>query len=240
MDKLKIHYQPVTLVDQVEDILLTYFREHNLKVGDSIPNELELASSLGVARSVLREALSRLKMMGMIESRTRKGMILTEPSILGVMKKVIDPRILSESSLFDILGFRIALEMGICDDLFRNITFEDIAELEEIVRMGIVFENNEYAPISEFTFHAKLYEITGNRTIREFQEIIHPVMVFVKDKFKEFLEPINIEIKRRGELVTHADLLEYIKRRDEAGYRNALERHFAVYKKFMENRTKLV
>lgn len=240
MDKLKIHYQPVTLVDQVEDILLTYFREHNLKVGDSIPNELELASSLGVARSVLREALSRLKMMGMIESRTRKGMILTEPSILGVMKKVIDPRILSESSLFDILGFRIALEMGICDDLFRNITFEDIAELEEIVRMGIVFENNEYAPISEFTFHAKLYEITGNRTIREFQEIIHPVMVFVKDKFKEFLEPINIEMKRRGELVTHADLLEYIKRRDEVGYRNALERHFAVYKKFMENRTKLV
>lgn len=77
--------------------------------------------------------------------------------------------------------------------------------------MGIAFENNEYAPISEFTFHAKLYEITGNATIREFQEIIHPVMVFVKDKFKELLEPINIEIKERGELVTHADLLGFWK-----------------------------
>lgn len=125
--------------------------------------------------------------MGMIETRTRKGMILTEPSILGGMKRVVDPRILSEDSLFDILGFRIALEIGICSDLFRNITPEDIVELEEIVRLGIVFENNEYAPISEFTFHAKLYEITGNKTIREFQEIIHPVMVFVKDKFKGFL-----------------------------------------------------
>ena len=239
MYNLKLHNQAVTLVDQVEDSLLNYFREHDLRIGDSIPNELDLAAARGVARSVLREALSRLKMMGMIETRTRKGMILTEPSILGGMKRVVDPRILSEDSLFDILGFRIALEIGICSDLFRNITPEDIVELEEIVRLGIVFENNEYAPISEFTFHAKLYEITGNKTIREFQEIIHPVMVFVKDKFKRFLEPINVEMKKNGDLVTHADLLEYIKKNDEAGYRDALERHFAVYKIFMSEREKL-
>ena len=151
MDKLKIYNQSVTLVDQVEDKLLNYFKNNDLRTGDPIPNELELAATLGVARNVLREALSRLKMMGMIESRTRRGMILTEPSILGGMKRVVDPRILSEESLFDILGFRIALEIGICSDLFRNITSEDIAELEEIVKMGVMFENNEYAPVSEFT-----------------------------------------------------------------------------------------
>ena len=96
---------------------------------------MELAAALGVARSVLREALSRLKMMGMIETRTRRGMILTEPTILGGMKRVVDPRILGEEALFDILGFRIALEIGICSDIFRNITPEDISELEEIVKM---------------------------------------------------------------------------------------------------------
>ena len=236
MDKLKIYNQSVTLVDQVEDKLLNYFKNNDLRTGDPIPNELELAATLGVARNVLREALSRLKMMGMIESRTRRGMILTEPSILGGMKRVVDPRILSEESLFDILGFRIALEIGICSDLFRNITSEDIAELEEIVKMGVMFENNEYAPVSEFTFHEKLYEITGNRTISEFQGIIHPVMVFVKDKFKDLLEPINIEMKEKGEIVTHEDLLEFIKKKDEEGFRRALEKHFAVYKIFMNNR----
>lgn len=240
MEHLKVHNQPVTLVDQVEDNLLTYFRKHDLRVGDAIPNELDLAAALGVARSVLREALSRLKMMGMIETRTRKGMILTEPSILGGMKRVVDPRILSENSLFDILGFRIALEIGICSELFRNITPADIVELEEIVRMGIVFENNEYAPISESTFHSKLYEITGNQTIHDFQEIIHPVMVFVKDKFKSLLEPINIDMKQRGELVTHADLLDYIKKHDEAGFRSALECHFSVYRVFMRKRMKSI
>lgn len=237
MDSLKVHSQTVTLVDQVEDKLLNYLKEKDLRAGDPIPNELELAAALGVARSVLREALSRLKMMGMIESRTRRGMVLREPSILGGMKRVVDPRILSEESLFDILGFRIALEIGICSDLFRNITSEDIAELEEIVKMGIVFENNEYAPVSEFRFHAKLYEITGNKTISEFQEIIHPVMIFVKNKFKDLLEPINIEMKENGLIVTHADLLNYLKKKDEAGYRKAIELHFEVYKRFMNSKT---
>ena len=174
----------------------------------------------------------------MIETRTRRGMILTEPSILGGMKRVVDPRILSEDSLFDILGFRIALEIGICSDLFRNVTQKDIEELEKIVRLGIVFENNEYAPISEFSFHAKLYEITGNKTISEFQEIIHPVMTFVKDKFKDLLEPINIEMKRKGKIITHSDLLGYLKKGDENGYRKAIELHFEVYKTFMRNRQK--
>lgn len=236
MEHLRICTPLATLVDQVEDNLLTYFREHDLRAGDAIPNELELAAALGVARSVLREALSRLKMMGLIETRTRRGMILREPSILGGMKRVVDPRIMSEHSLFDVLGFRIALEMGICSDLFNNITPKDIHDLEEIVRLGVAFENNEYAPISEFTFHAKLYEVTGNRTILEFQEIIHPVMIFVKNKFKELLEPINIQLKTKGELVTHADLLGFLKKNDEAGYREALERHFAIYKVFMNHR----
>lgn len=234
MNTLKIDNHPITLVDQVEDKLLTYIKEKNLKIGDPIPNESELAAALGVARNVLREALSRLKMMGMIESRTRRGMTLKEPSILGGMKRIIDPRILSEETLFDILGFRIALEIGLCSDLFKKITDQDIEDLEEIEKMGIAFGNNEYAPISEYSFHAKLYEITGNRTISEFQSIIHPVMNFVKDKFKDLLSPINAEIEKKGELVTHADLLTFIKKKDEDGFRKALEKHFAVYKIFMD------
>lgn len=236
MEKLKIQNNSITLVDQVEDKLLSYFKEQDLQTGDHIPNEMELSAALGVARSVLREALSRLKMMGMIETRTRRGMILSEPSILGGMKRVVDPRILSEDALFDILGFRIALEIGICNDIFKNITREDIKELEEIVNVGIMYENNEYAPFSEFSFHTKLYQITGNKTIAEFQNIVHPVMTFVKDKFKEYLAPINIRLKQEGRIVTHQDLLQYLKNKDEDGYRKALEQHFEVYKIFIRQK----
>ena len=51
MDTLKLHGQAITLVDQVEDNLLTYFRTKDLRAGDAIPNEMELAAALGVARS---------------------------------------------------------------------------------------------------------------------------------------------------------------------------------------------
>lgn len=225
--------KPVTLVDQVEDRLLLYFRDQNFKVGDSIPNEMELVEALGVARGVLREALSRLKMVGMIESRTRRGMVLKEPSLFGGMRRIIDPRILSESSLLDMLGFRIALELGICHEIFLNITSEDINDLEEIESLGDRFGNNVYSSVSEYRFHSKLYEITGNHTISEFQSIIRPIMDFVEEKFKVFLEPINVELRRQGRLVSHKDLLVYIKSNDEEGFRQALERHFAVYKIFM-------
>ena len=236
MDTLLVDNQTTTLVDKVEDGLLNYLKEKDLRTGDPIPNEAELSATLGVARSVLREALSRLKMMGLIETRTRRGMILSEPSLLGGMKKIVNPLILSENTLFDILGFRIALEIGISEDIFRHLTDKDLAELEDIVKMGTAFENNAYSPVSEFTFHAKLYEITGNKTISEFQNIIHPVMTFVKKKFKDFLEPINIEMKKKGKLVTHADLLDFLKKRDGTGYRKAIEMHFEVYRIFMSNR----
>lgn len=233
MNGLKIESKGVTLVDQVEDRLLTYIKENKLEVGDSIPNEMELAAALGVARNVLREALSRLKMIGMIESRTRRGMILREPSFLNDVHKKIDPRMLSEKSLLDILGLRVALELGICHDIFIHLTPEVIKELDEIVQLGEATENNEYSQISEYSFHSKLYEITGNQTITEFQSIIHPIMDFVKAKFKDVFEPINKEIKAKGEMVTHKDLLAYIKKNDEEGYRKALEKHFAPYHIFI-------
>jgi len=222
---MKIEINQTTLIDQVEDSLLTYFKKNDLGRGDSIPNENSLAAELGVARSVVREALSRLKMMGLIHARPRKGMVLTEPSILGGMKRVIDPRVLSEETILDLLDFRIALEIGISTDIFRKITPKDIEELSEIVKMGIVFENNEYALISESAFHTKLYKIT------------HPILVYVKEKFKDYLKPINIEMSKSGRIATHADLLDFIKKGDEKGYRDAIERHFEVYKIFKVNRS---
>ena len=213
---MKIEINQTTLIDQVEDSLLTYFKKNDLRRGDSIPNENNLAAELGVARSVVREALSRLKMMGLIHARPRKGMVLTEPSILGGMKRVIDPRVLSEETILDLLEFRIALEIGISSDIFRKITPKDI---------------------EESAFHTKLYKITGNKIISEFQEIIHPILVYVKEKFKDYLKPINIEMSKSGKIATHADLLDFIKKGDEKGYRDAIERHFEVYKIFKVNRS---
>ena len=165
--------------------------------------------------------------------------MLTDTITLARTKIVVDTRIMSQESLLDLLGFRVALEIGISSDIFHNIKEQDIMELEEIVNAGVALGNNEYANLSEYTFHSKLYEITGNKTIVQFQSIIHPVMNFVKTNLRERVEAINIELEKKGKIVTHTDLLNFIKNKDEMGYRNAIEQHFYVYKKLIYDRAVL-
>ncbi|MBO5187861.1 MAG: FadR family transcriptional regulator [Alistipes sp.] len=238
MKALKIENNHKTLVDSVEESLIRYFKEQGLRPGCSIPNETELAASLGVGRAVLREALSRFKMTGMVVSRTRKGMVLEEPSLLNGLKRCINPLLMRESTLRDILEFRIALEIGISNNIFRNVTEADIAELEEIVEMSQMIGTNKYAPISEHRFHTKLYEITGNHIISEFQDIIYPVLDFVKEQESDFFGPIEQELSQSGDLVTHRHLLDYIKRKDLVGYKKAIEEHFKLYTIYLERHKK--
>ena len=234
MEGPKLDNRNTTLVDSVEESLIRFFKEQGLRPGSSIPNEAELAASLGVGRPVLREALSRFKMTGMIVSRTKKGMVLGEPSLLGGMKRCINPLLMNESTLRDILEFRVALEIGISSNIFRNLTDADIEELEQIVEMSQVIGNNKYAPVSEHRFHTKLYEITGNDIISEFQKVIYPALDFVKEQSRDFFEPIERELSENGEPVTHRHLLEFIKRGDLEGYKHAIVDHFKLYTIYLE------
>lgn len=238
MDSLRIQDQKITLVDQVQEMLLDYLIDNGFHLGDTLPNEMELAESLGVARSVLREALSRFKMTGLIESRSRRGMIVSEPSLMSGMRRIVNPIWMTDDTLMDILELRISMEIGITDSIFRNITSEDIEELDSIVKAGEMLGGFRYSPVSEYDFHTKLYEISGNKSIMEFQSIIHPVMIFVKDKFKNYFSEIAAELEKAGEGVTHADLLTYLKSGDQEGYLTAIRGHFKLYNEYLKSRRK--
>jgi DNA-binding FadR family transcriptional regulator len=67
-----------TLVDKVEAKLVALLKERKLKVGDSIPKEMELAETLGVSRTVIREALLRMRMLGLIDSKRRRAQITVQ------------------------------------------------------------------------------------------------------------------------------------------------------------------
>lgn len=235
MESLEMRGSNRTLVDVVEEKLLQYLKDNDYCIGCTVPNEMELASSLGVARSVVREALSRLKMIGLIESRTRRGMIVREPSLLGGMRRLIDPRNLSEKTLCNLFEIRIMLETGMTYRLFENLNDRYLKELEDIVKMESALEYNEYSAMGELNFHSKLYEIAGNSTIMEFEQILYLIMEFAKEKFQEHLKPLNKELLRQGKLVSHADLFQLLADRDEEGYAQAIDRHLYVYKLFLRN-----
>src|SRR5690348_10519134 len=215
-----------SLVDKVEKKLVEIMQQKKLKVGDSIPKELELAETLGVSRTVVREALLRLRMMGLLESKKKKGAVITNPDLFGIMSKSMNPHILDQETLKEIFEIRLVLEIGMADFLFQRIKKEDIEELKEIVSNEPPATQYHLFNIEhEIAFHGKLYEITGNNTMKKFQKMLLPVFDYVH----------NSGLLRRQPLlkvfVSHKGLVDILEEGTPEQFRNAmrfhLENHFA-------------
>lgn len=234
MNNLKIDSKNVTLVDLVEEKLLEYFKIKGFVPGDSIPTEVELSTALGVGRSVLREALSRFRMLGLVTSRTKRGMVLSEPDLLGGLNKVIEPTILSLGNIKQILGLRIALEIGNSYLIMKHITPEDILELELIIGDYHASKYNKFTAYGDHAFHTKLHQIAGNDIISRYLEIFYKVFVFVNENFKKYFIKYAKSVPK-SELVTHRQLLEKLKDRDITGFQFLMQKHLELYIDFIDS-----
>lgn len=208
-----------SLVDRVENSLVQLLQEKKLKVGDSIPTELELCNSLGVSRTVVREALLRLRLMGLIESKKKKGSVITSPDIFGVLSKSMNPHILDQDTLREIFQIRLVLEIGMADFIFQHITPQDIEELKIIVDNEPDISQNLLFNIEhEIAFHGKLYDITGNKTLRKFQSMLLPIFDYVHNSGL---------LKQQGNLkfVSHKGLVDILENGSPELFRNAMRNH---------------
>jgi len=215
-----------SLVDKVEANLVTLLQERKLKVGDAIPKELELANSLGVSRTVIREAMLRLRVMGLITSKKKKGAVITSPDLFGNMSKSMNPHILDQETLKQMFEIRLVLEIGMADFIFQRITKEDIAQLREIVSHEPPATQHHLFNIEhEIAFHGKLYEITGNENMKKFQSMLLPVFDYVHHSGL-LKKPIS-----QKKFVSHKGLIDIIENGSPELFRNAmrnhLENHFA-------------
>jgi GntR family transcriptional repressor for pyruvate dehydrogenase complex len=202
-----------TMVDIVEARLREYFRKRNYKPGDALPTENEMAQSLGVSRNVVREALSRLRMLGIVETRKKRGMIMSKPDILGSFERVLDPTIIDEPTLRDIFELRLALEMGLPDLLFPRLTDEHVQILDKIAREEET--SDSFRIQNEIAFHGKLYEITGNNTMKRFQNMLLPIFAYV----------ITMEKKPIRGKISHSGLVELLKTGNKEAFRQGMLEH---------------
>jgi len=130
------------------------------------------------------------------------------------------------------MGMRVALEIGLTDFLFRNLDDQKVRELEDIVRSQEAMKYSLTVE-QETEFHKKIYEISGNSFIIQFQKIIHPVFEFAKSNYESHFAPVNERLLREGKIVTHHDLFRFIRDRDMEGYRNAIKIHLQPYMEFI-------
>lgn len=224
-----------TLADQAEKKIIEYIKENELGPGATLPNEMKFSEMLGISRSVVREAMSRLRMLGIIQSRTKRGMVITEPPLLNGFKKVLVPNLLSTDTLKEIMGMRISLEIGLAEFLFANIQEKDLDELDQIVTRQQVIGLDNLTVEDEMQFHSKIYEIAGNDFILQLDTIMHPIFVYAKQIHRDFFLSISKKLMERGEQVTHPDLLSFIENGDKAGYQKAMKIHLKPYWEFIYN-----
>lgn len=230
---MNIDLSTTTLADEVEKKIIQYIKDNQLTPGDPLPNEMHFSKTMGISRNVVREALSRLRMLGLIQTRTRRGIVVTEPPLLNGFSKVLDPQLLSIKTIKEMMGMRIAIEIGITDFIFTNISEQCIQELAQIVARQKALGINNLSVEDEMMFHTKIYEIAGNDFILQFNKIMHPVFEFSKQNYESYFLPINQRLNEEGKIVRHSDLLEFIKNRDKEGYRKAIRKHLQPYWEFL-------
>ena len=223
----------ITLADRVEEEIIQHIKSNDLHPGDTLPNEMEFSRMLGASRNVIREAMSRLRMLGLIQTRTKRGIIVTEPGLLTGFKKALEPQLLSVNTIKQMMGMRISLEIGIAEFLFENVSDKHILELEMIVSRQQAIGINNLSVEDEVLFHTKIYEIAGNEFILQFNAIMHPVFEFSKHNYESFFKPINQKLQKKNEIIGHADLLRFIINRDKEGYQKAIRRHLQPYWEFL-------
>lgn len=220
---VKHNVEPVenlTLVDKVELRLMELLVKGDLQAGDMLPKEVELADAFDVSRTVVREALTRLRLMGLVESIKHKGSKVKHPDILMNLKRVMHPEILDDDTLKDIFEIRLVLEVGMADLLYDRVTEQDIEELEEILSQEEEEDDRSVFDIEfEARFHGKLYDISRNETLKNFQSLLLPVFKYVHEK--DLLD----ESGEDEEYASHGELVEVIKNGTPEEFRETMRRH---------------
>lgn len=213
------------LVEAVGKRIRCYIRAHKLREGSLLPKENEFARMFGVNRNVVREALSRLHMLGLVESKKRRGMILTSPDIFAGLERIAEWGVLNEKSERDLFEFRLVLELGLADLIFARKTPADIRALRAIVakerHMGanLVLEDK-----LDTAFHQRLFQLTENQPLKRLHNII--------PSFFSILHKRGLQLLRDKSAPAHKDLLNALERGTAQCFREAMRRHLEFYFKY--------
>jgi DNA-binding FadR family transcriptional regulator len=206
-----------TLTEQTEQQILKYVTEQGFQLGDVFPKESKFAEILGVSRVVIREALSRLRMMGFIETKRKRGTILKSPDMFYGVKTIVNSGKLDMEALKDLYEVRIMLEIGMADFIFLRKTEESINVLESIVLKEDATDVTDLETLAslDIQFHSTLYKMSGNKSLRTFQNLLNTL-------FTTYSRSKNW---RNRQIISHAALVGILKKGTTDAFRTAMRLH---------------
>jgi len=109
------------LRDVVADRLKAFIVDGNLKSGDRLPTETELATKFGVSRLSLREATKSLEFLGIVEARPGRGLAVGSMNMERVTEYLGFHPALHDVSPEELIDSRVLIETGVLPHVAKRM-----------------------------------------------------------------------------------------------------------------------
>ena len=180
-----------------------------LKIGDKLPNELELAVKFKVSRGTIREIISHLTLLGVLERCTKRGTFVKAPDAADIGETLSLQLQIAGVGFEELKETRLFLEMAQIPLLIKLATPASIDRLNALIdSMEQSLDNPEKADALDLEFHLTLMEITGNRVLKVFSQVI--TMMFDRKYRNKFLNAAAI----KKSVDDHRTMMKYLKNGD--------------------------
>ena len=208
-----------------------------LRPGDRLPTESELAHQFGVSRPTVREALKVLEALNVLKSSTgpRGGTFVTELDCLGVAEYLKDSLALilhvNGLSLEELCSARETIEIPMVGQSALQRTEEDLAALRRIIEEDSCKDSDSI--ISDISFHRAIAGASKNRILSLFMDSLHLTMRMLAERY---IMPEAKQTSQRQHQGIYEAILHQDKDLAEARMREHLKFAYNVYEQAIPKR----
>lgn len=203
----------------------------DLKCGDKLPTERDMAANMSLSRSSVREGLKALEIMGILESRQGGGNYITRHPENTINNTLCIMFALSEGKLDDLLQFRKVLEMEACKYIIRNRSDQELEQLETSIlppasKTGETWEMSvEFLTDYDSTFHMALLDLSDNIL---YKYLYQTLFVLIQQYFQGMAEVTFEKEEYEKTYEEHLAILHALKSRDEKQLEEVIEAHIRI------------
>jgi len=161
----------IRLYETITNQLQKLMQQGELKPGDKLPSERELAEQMHVSRPSIREALRTLEMMGYLESKVgvNGGTFIKQLTIHTIISPFSTLLLQNENFIMELLEVRLVLEIEVSRMAAIRRTKEDLNKLKSAIHsMQDEIDQGESGFSGDNSFHEALAKATHNHVLEQF------------------------------------------------------------------------
>jgi GntR family transcriptional repressor for pyruvate dehydrogenase complex len=166
-----------TAVSEVTRRLMDYFTGGSIQAGARLPPERQLALSMGVGRSAVREALAALEILGVVDVRPGSGTYL-RGSISELLPQTLSwGMLLGEPKTRELIGVRHGLEVQAARLAASAMQDDELASMaEDLTTMRSNQDNYAEFVAADMRFHQTLAASADNGLLDEMLQSVRSLL----------------------------------------------------------------